>query len=298
VLLIITGKGDGTVDVLAQYMSAPFFRLNLDDFRSYEFSFENSNWQITNSAGLKIDSTTASRCFWWKAFMYQVDSDKFVREEIKLIGESLYSWFLNQGKAIGNPPSLESTWGKFRQASIASRYMEVPQQKIGWGSEFLSQFDLSTEWVAKSLSANLTESGKALFTTAVNPSQLDPNYPWYIQNKVTSDVDVTVLVAGKKLFAFERSRAALEGLDWRKEQFSSDESWHPLELEQSERAAILSMLNDMDIAWGRIDFLRKGTVLQFLELNPNGQWVFLDPLNKSGLITEVIEYLQTGETHS
>ncbi len=297
-LLIITGKGDGTVDVLAQHMSAPFFRLNLDDFRSYEFSFENSNWQITNSAGLNIDSTTASRCFWWKAFMYQVDSDKFVREEIKLIGESLYSWFLNEGKAIGNPPSLESTWGKFRQASIASKYMEVPQQLIGWGSQFLSQIDSSKEWVAKSLSANLTESGKALFTTAVNPSQLDPKYPWYIQNKVTSDVDVTVLVAGKKLFSFERSRAELEGLDWRKEQFSSDESWHPLELEPGERAAILSILVDMEISWGRIDFLRKGKVLQFLELNPNGQWVFLDPANKTGLITEVVDYLLKGETHN
>ena len=109
---------------------------------------------------------------------------------------------------------------------------------------------------------------------------------------------MTVLVAGKKLFAFERSRAELEGLDWRKEQFSSDESWHPLELEPGERVAILSMLSDMEIAWGRIDFLREGKVLQFLELNPNGQWVFLDPQNKTGLITEVVDYLINGHTHN
>lgn len=297
-LLIITGKGDGTVDVLAQHLSAPFFRLNLDDFRSYEFSFENSYWEISNSTGLKINSTIATRCFWWKAFMYQVDPDRFVREEIKLIGETLYSWFLNEGKAIGNPPSLESTWGKFRQASIASKYMDVPRQRIGWGSNFLSQINSSGEWVAKSLSANLTESGKALFTTEVDPIQLDPKFPWYLQYKVDSDVDVTVLVAGKKLFPFARSRTELEGLDWRKEQFSSDESWHRLELEPDERKAVLSMLRDMDISWGRIDFLREGKTLKFLELNPNGQWVFLDPSNKTGLITEVVDYLMNGDTHN
>ena len=229
--------------------------------------------------------------------MYQVDPDKFVREEIKLIGETLYSWFLNEGKAIGNPPSLESTWGKFRQASIASKYMDVPRQRIGWGSNFLSQIDSSGEWVAKSLSANLTENGKALFTTEVDPSQLDPDFPWYLQNKVDSDVDITVLVAGKKLFTFERSRTELEGLDWRKEQFSSDESWHRLELDPEEAKAILSMLRDMDISWGRIDFLREGKNLKFLELNPNGQWVFLDPSNRTGLITEIVDYLMNGDTH-
>jgi len=297
VLLIITGKGDGTVDVLSQHMTKPFFRLNLDDFRNYEFSFENSFWEIKNSAGLQIDSTTATRCFWWKAFMYQVDPDKFVREEIKLIGETLYSWFLHQGKVIGNPPTLESSWGKFRQASIASKYMDVPLQKIGWGSDFLAQIDLKSEWVAKSLSANLTENGKALFTTEVDPTELDPRFPWYLQNKVVSEVDVTVLVAGRKLFAFERSRAQLEGLDWRKEQFSSVESWQRIELELDERNAVLSMLRDMDISWGRIDFLREGKTLKFLELNPNGQWVFLDPSNNTGLITEVVDYLMNGDTH-
>jgi hypothetical protein len=40
-----------------------------------------------------------------------------------------------------------------------------------------------------------------------------------------------------------------------------------------------------------MDFLLHESGLVFLEINPNGQWVFLDPKNESGLISYVGKYL-------
>lgn len=291
-LLIITGKSDGTIDALVNHLREPFFRLNLDDFRKYEFTFSNQYWQITNPTGLTIDSNNASACFWWKAFMYQLDFDKYVKEEIKIFAESLYSWFVTRNMTRGNPPYLEQSWGKFRQADIAAKYLKVPSQYLGWGKSYLSRFPEDEDYVAKSISGNLTESSKALFTTEVNPSDLNPAYPWYLQEKVNSEFDITIQIVGSLLFTFQKSRSDLSGIDWRKEQFSSKTPWEPVTLPASEEGSIKDFLKEIGISWGRMDFLREEGELKFLELNPNGQWVFLDPENKSGLLSAVAEYLQ------
>lgn len=294
-LLIITGKSDGTIDALVGHLVKPFFRLNLDDFRQYQFTFSNEYWEIKNPVGLAINSESASACFWWKAFMYQVDTDKYVKEEIKVFAESIYSWFVTRGINLGNPPYLEQAWGKFRQADVASKYMTVPPQYLGWGKDFLSGFNHDKEMVAKSISGNLTESAKALFTTEVEPYSLDPSYPWYLQEKVESEVDITIQVVGDKLFAFEKSRGELVGIDWRKEQFTSQAPWVQVTLPPDDESAIKQFLAEVGITWGRMDFLRESGELKFLELNPNGQWVFLDANNESGLLSAVASYLQKSQ---
>ena len=228
--------------------------------------------------------------------MYQLDFDKYVKEEIKIFAESLYSWFVTREKNLGNPPYLEQAWGKFRQADIASKYLTVPAQYLGWGEQFLAQFQDDKKRVAKSISGNLTESSKALFTTEVDPATLDPSYPWYLQEKVISDFDITIQIVGTQLFAFQKSRSDLSGIDWRKEQFSSSTPWEKIVLPPEENVAIQSFIAEMGVTWGRMDFLREEGELKFLELNPNGQWVFLDPENKTGLLTSVASYLESPQT--
>jgi D-alanine-D-alanine ligase-like ATP-grasp enzyme len=57
------------------------------------------------------------------------------------------------------------------------------------------------------------------------------------------------------------------------------------------------MLKDMEIDWGRADFLQVDNELIFLEINPNGQWVFLDSQNSIGLVSKVADYIMHGSTH-
>ena len=296
-LLVITGIGDGTVDVLVDKFSVPFFRFNLDDFESYTFEMSQDSWKITNPTGHSISSENATRCFWWKAFMYQLSHDKYVKEELKVIAENLYSWFSRRGLIVGNPPYLEKYLGKLTQASIAKNYFKVPNQKICWGGLELSVEDPGKNWVVKSLSANLTDSGKALFTTEIKVNELDPKYPWYVQEKIESLSDITILCAGEKFFAFSRSRENLSGLDWRREQFTNPITWVPFSLDVKTRDNLINMLKDMDIEWGRADFLQVENELIFLEINPNGQWVFLDSQNTIGLVSEVADYIMHGSTH-
>jgi hypothetical protein len=296
-LLILTGVADGTIDFVIDYLDEPFFRFNLDDFGSYEFQFSPDSWSIRNPTGLLITNETASRCLWWKLFLYQLNDDKYVKEEIRMAAQNLYSWFLARKLVIGNPPYLEASWGKLRQATVAQKYFQIPKQLMGWGKQFQNSFDQNKQWIVKSMSSQLTESGKAIFTTEVDPEQLDSNYPWYIQEKIVSDFDITVLVVGQKYFAFSRSRKNLKSLDWRKEQFSDHEKWNFFQLSEEENQNIRAFVKELNISWGRMDFLLVEGGLVFLEINPNGQWVFLDPANEHGVISSVANFFLHGETH-
>ena len=296
-LLILTGVADGTIDFVVDYFQEPFFRFNMDEFAEYEFQFSPDFWSIRNPAGLEISSETATRCLWWKLFLYQLNDDKYVKEEIRMIAQNLYAWFLTRKLVIGNPPFLESTWGKLQQASVANRYFTVPTQSVGWGSGHTHSFAPEKQWIVKSLSSQLTNSGNAIFTTEVSPIELSPAFPWYVQEKIESEYDVTILIVGDLYFSYSRDRAKLKSLDWRREQFSNPEPWIPHELSQAEVESIKGFTTELNISWGRMDFLLVDNSLVFLEINPNGQWVFLDPQNKMGVISAVAEYFMSGKTH-
>jgi len=152
--------------------------------------------------------------------------------------------------------------------------------------------------VAKSLASGLTTTNKALFTTEVDFSKLDPRYPWYLQEKVDADSDLTIVVCGKKLFAFERDRLGLKGLDWRNQEdiFNLEQKWTPFSLTKKQNEAASAFLHQIAVDWGRIDFLRIGSKLVFLEYNANGQFGFLDAKHEYGVLDGVVEYLLTTET--
>ena len=57
------------------------------------------------------------------------------------------------------------------------------------------------------------------------------------------------------------------------------------------RSTILLMVKSISRDWGRLDFLRKGSKLVFLEYNANGQFLFLDLKNEFGILDRVVEYL-------
>jgi hypothetical protein len=182
--------------------------------------------------------------------------------------------------------------GKMNILSIASRYFAIPQTLATFrlaGVGKLGAFPV----VAKSFTSGLTTTNKALFTTAVQTKALHPDFPWYLQERIESPADVTIFVCGQDLFAFERNRTNLKGLDWRAEQTFDVESeeWQPITLAHDECTSTRALCKDLGVDWGRMDLMRRDDALVFLEYNANGQWVFLDHQGKYGLVDAVVRYI-------
>ena len=290
-LLILTASFDGTGDLLLSRLGNQAFRLNFDLFNEYHLELSSSGWSITNPAGQNINSETVTGIFWWKVTSYRAHADEFINEEIKYIFRELYCWGIDRCLAKGVPPDFHNRHGKISILAIAKSYFDTPETLVTWGFKSLPY---TKTMVAKSLSSSFTSDNQVLFTSPVNPKQLDPKYPWYLQDKIDATYDVTTFICGKQLFGFKRDRSSLKGLDWRQEQdFSGQgEEWFQRIHTEQETSAILDFCAALEIDWGRIDFLEKANgELVFLEYNANGQWVFLDYLNKYGLVDTVVEYL-------
>lgn len=291
-LLILTGSIDGTSDLLLGRLGNQAFRFNFDLFNEYHLELSSSGWSISNPAGQSISSETVTGIFWWKVTSYRAAEDEFINEEIKYVFRELYNWGVNRGLAKGIPPDFHNRNGKISILAKAKPYFHIPETLVTWGFKSLSY---TTKMVAKSLSSSFTSNNQALFTSPVNPKQLDPRYPWYLQEKIDATYDVTTFVCGKKIFGFKRDRSALKGLDWRLEQDFNrqSEEWLPLVHNDQETSAISDFCTDLGVDWGRIDFLEQvNGELIFLEYNANGQWGFLDYTHKYGLLDAVIDYLQ------
>lgn len=216
--------------------------------------------------------------------------DPMIREEVRYAISEVYNWFRARGLIIGNPPWTDRLAGKISQLGIAAAHFRIPSTLVAWGDGSLERLSQG-RWVAKSLSSQTSADGAALFTTEVNTRELSQRFPWYLQELLEASYDVTVQVVGTTLWAFALSREGLKTPDWRYETFTRFNTWERYELSDPQKAAIWAVLRELGLSWGRIDFLLCDNELVFLELNPNGQWAFLDPENSAGLIDAVVEYM-------
>lgn len=292
-LLVLTGSSDVTSDLLFKRLGDKAFRFNFDIFREYEVSVRPSHWTIRNLHGLEISSETATHAFWWKAFHYFTQEEKFVDEEIKYVFRELYGWFFRRRTIKGNPPDFHNHYGKIYLLGVAQSFFPIPESVAGWCFKDFATNNGKKRYVVKSLASGLTTTNKALFTTEVDLTALDYDYPWFIQETIKAEADVTIFICGHRRYAFMRSREGLDGLDWRREgcHTSTGPEWQPRILSTDEIGVVDGFCRSLGVDWGRLDFLQVQGVLTFLEFNANGQWAFLDPSGKYGLVDSVVEYL-------
>jgi hypothetical protein len=293
-LLLITGSSDGTSDLLIDEIgSEKVFRFNFDLFNDYKLEFKPDYWRITNPTGHSIDSDSVTSCFWWKAFnFYLVDQEQFIVEEVKYIFREIYHWCRLRGLTIGTPHDFHNHMGKMNLLSIASKYFKTPATLTTFNLEGVNALE-GLDVVAKSFTSGLTETNKALATTAVDKAQLHPNYPWFLQEKIVSKADITIFICGNEYFAYSRDRSELKGLDWRMEQdyTGQKKEWFRIKLSPKSENAVCMFCKDVGVDWGRMDLMEVDGELIFLEFNANGQWVFLDYSGEDSLVKSVANYL-------
>ena len=296
-LLIFSLSGDGTASLLARRFFPNSFRLNYDIWRDYSIEQTPKGWRIEDPTGRFINSNCVTRALWWKTFNIDLVSiDPMIAADIRYAIREIYADTRRKGILRGNPPDWHRHWGKTAILNVAGRYLKTPISLVSWKGLGIDQLPGDKIYVVKSLDSELTADGKALFTTKVELSQLDPSYPWFIQEYIESDWDVTVQIVGKRLFPFRRSRKDLKGIDWRSEQsFRTDiEEWEPFPLNEQDHSAIRKLISDLSVDFGRIDLMVEKTTndLIFLEYNANGQWVFLDYHEKYGILDAVADYIK------
>jgi len=298
VTFIFTNSHDVTSDLLVSRLGrGRVFRFNFDLWQDYRIVLTPSGFEIENPVGFKVTDRDVAKFYWRKPMrLAQLEPGAEVSDRTHYIEEEL--WYMMReivnlcwlrGRLVLVEPFADSRCGKIVQALAASRYFQVPPFRCVFGSPVALRGPRRS--VVKSLSSTRIDNTSVFYSTEVGGTELDPTVPWQIQDLVEAEKDVTIVVVGVQLFAFELARQpfADRTIDWR--EVATDyvtDQWlvHPLPaaIEQG----VLSLMADLRLYYGRIDLLLSGDTYHFLEVNPNGEWGWLDAAGRHGLLERVL----------
>jgi hypothetical protein len=290
--LVISNSYDVTTDlILERFTPRAVFRLNFDQWPLYGFDLSNRTLTITSPSG-QVSEPDIVKVLWRKPFLDGSESgngesgdgrDAFLRAEARTILRDLYNLLSRSGKRLFNEPAADHRVGKLVQLRVAEKYFTVPAYRLVQSAEPLP---CPSPTIVKSLASRPFSSGDVMYTTEVTGRTLAPGFPWFTQDRVDADYDVTAVYVLGQVFAYRLDRRRFQGLDWRAAAFETAEAWQRFTPDAALATAIGGFMAELGLDFGRLDFLL-GDELVFLEVNPNGQWAWLDPNRDDGLFDAI-----------
>ncbi len=298
-IFIATCSQDTTTDILMKEFDADnVLRFDIDRPADFAWDFNADGFGISeNTTGKRIDDGTLSS-FYIRKPLYTdfIDVPSFGclenwrREETR----ELFRDFFRECQARGLVALVrckDDKYGKLRQLRAAGKYFHVAPWHFFHGK--LPAELKQGRWVAKSMTATPIGNDKIFFVKEVDPSVLDLSYPWFLQRLIEGEEEVTVVYVDGKTFAASAPRDSFDAEDSRKSIFENPCAWPRCELSQKDECAIKGFMDETGYRFGRFDFIRKDGELWFLELNPNGQWAWLDEKNEHGLVSMVADAIKS-----
>jgi len=276
--------------------------VNLESWKDYFIEIEGNNFVIADKFGRKVTNNTLGNIIWRKP-VSNIPSEKgeywYGFHEFRYAIFSIMADVRRRNPAkIPIDPHTNETIDKFYQLRVADKYFNVPVWRYTTKPSHVNWE--KGQWIAKSVAGKPITQKEALpqfiFTTEVNPRQLEDDWSWFIQQQVAFDYDLTIVYVNGKQFGYVLNRSLFSGLDWRKSIGKSeiDSGWEKVEIPTQLVKSISLFMNELGIKFGRLDMLTKNKSLhetKFLEVNPNGQWAWLDKSKTDGLLDSVISFI-------
>lgn len=297
-IFIFTCSQCQTTDiVLQEFNENDVLRLNIDKPENFAWDFHKNGFRIADkTSGREITDKTFTSFYLRKPIYFKrIDIpgcgclENWRREETT----ELFSDFFRECQHTGLVALVRcqnNKYGKLRQLLAAEKYFRVAPWHFFHGE--LPEELKTGRWVAKSMTATPIGQDKIFFVKEVDPSALDLSYPWFLQKRIDGEEEVTVVYIDGQTYAANAPRDSFDGEDSRMSGFIKPGAWPRCELSPAEERAIKGFMDETGYRFGRFDFIRKDGELWFLELNPNGQWAWLDEKNEHGLVSLVADAIK------
>lgn len=278
-------------------------RINNDRPHDLEFTVAAGGFVIADAYGRRVDRQNLTTVVLRKsAPVEQGEGGEalYARREHTRAIEGLLDWIERlMPRAMPMSHRAMSRATKFVSACVATEHFNVPD----WIFTSKPSGCALQRPVVKNLcglpiaEAGPDGKGTMLYVQEVCCTDLAEHWPWFLQEKVESRYDLTVLYLGGECHALRLDRSRFEGLDWRKFIGTGvDEQWQPVVLPKAVSLRIGAYMREMDLSYGRLDFLYTREDfgdLQFLEVNPHGQWAWMDLKKDRGIFDAMMRFLTT-----
>jgi glutathione synthase/RimK-type ligase-like ATP-grasp enzyme len=318
-ILIISNKEDITTDFLVNklnYYNIKYFRLNTDEILrsiSLNFDFSNNKYNIYDNNNNSVINLSDIRSVYYRRPKLPKISDDlstgeelFVKNELRFTLEGLYR-ILDNKFWINNVYRIREAENKIYQLLLARKLgFSIPSSLISTVEKSTRDFikKNNNNCIIKPIKSGLIQDVKVpknIFTTLLSKKDIEnlnrvKFCPSYFQQKIDKKADIRVTVVGEKLFSAKINSQEYKetAIDWRKgDNIRLD--YNKIKLPVVIRNKCIDMTKKLGLTFSAIDLiLSKKDEYIFLEINPNGQWAWIENRLGYSISSELINLLQKG----
>ena len=298
-IFISTCSQDTTTDIVMGELDATdVLRFNIDKPGDFTWDFHRAGFRIVDrTSGREITEKTFTSFYLRKPMYFELIDvprhgcvENWRREETVELFNDFFRECQSRG-LVTLVRSQNNKYGKLRQLLVAKKHFRVAPWHFFHGE--LPDELMHGRWVVKSMTSTMIGKDKVFLVREVDPRALDLAWPWFVQERIEGEEEVTVVYVDGKTFAANAPRVSFGGEDSRKSLMENPIPWPRCELAPEDERAIKGFMDETGYRFGRFDFIRKDGELWFLELNPNGQWAWLDEKNEHGLVSMVADAIKS-----
>ncbi|HFK1531037.1 TPA: MvdC/MvdD family ATP grasp protein [Bacillus cereus] len=300
-ILIITNTIDLTADYLIKKYShkTKFFRLNTDRFFDYDITItDNDNFIRNKRSKFKVNTKEIDSLYYRKISMPNLDA--YENKYWNLMHREIFSTIEGIAETTGNialtrPSLLRRADNKIVQMKVAREVGFTTPNSLITNSDyeansFCSKNNLS---IVKPLSVGRVIEKNKIGIIQTNLVENRSNIqglelsPAYFQNYIQKDIEIRLTVVGNKLFGV--SINSTNQIDWRKQDASL--TYNKVAIPDQIAKMCLDMMKRLEINFAAFDFIIRNDNYIFLELNANGQWLWLEEILKLNISDAIIHHL-------
>lgn len=300
-ILLLTNKNDVTVDFIIkelQKRNIPYYRLNTEDIPNkvlINFSVNTSTYKLIDKIkDVTLNLLDFESIYYRRPLLNELSYIKdinmqeqsYLKSELAFILEGIYK-ILRKKYWVNNVYDIREAENKIYQLQLAQELgFKIPQLLLSNETEFVNQFnEKNIDCIIKPIkSGNMRDekNPKAIFTTKFKDDCLKDSkrieaFPIFIQNNIHKKYDLRIIVIGNEAYAAEIDSQVYKSseIDWRRGQNILTHKKHKLpEIIKKKCLQLTSVLN---LNYSAIDMVfDKNGEYVFLEINPNGQWAWIE----------------------
>ena len=295
-VLIITSSVDETVTYIVNKYSesVDFFRVDVDRFGQYGFYIGNKGWCISkNQTNMTVDEVYS--IYYRKPILpnlssYERQYHPMIQRDIISVINGIADGF--SGKVLTRPSILRRTENKVYQLLyVREKRWNIPHSYIGNVSSACRDYE-KNESIIKPLTTGKIygSNGWEIYQTNIfKGNDEDIGFtPLYLQEYMEKQFEVRVTIVGKYVYPIRIDTK--NKIDWRADY--RNHVYTQIICPSEVVKKCYEMMSDFDLQFGAFDFIvTPDDEWIFLEVNPNGQWLWLEQSLGLDISEKIIEYL-------
>lgn len=320
-VLILTNKDDITVDFVVRELKQRkinYYRLNTEDIPSIvsiNFDINNNEYKLLDRIkNIEINLLDFDSVYFRRPSISDLshiegvnDSEiYYLRSELAFVLEGIYK-VLRDKYWLNNVYNIREAENKIYQLEMAKDIgFNIPRAVISNNIEMVKYIKntYDNDLIIKPIKSGNMKDGdieKAIFTTKISEEQFDnieriESFPIFMESNVHKIVDLRCTVVGNEVFVAEiHSQIENESkIDWRRGKKVLEHREHVLP--NNIKKMCIELTQKLNLNYSAIDMiLDENNDYVFLEINPNGQWAWIENKLQFPISKKIVDLLVKGE---